>query len=486
MINLIKNELTKIFHKKVIYILLIITLGYVVLTNVIYKDMSNETYSGDIESKEYIDILKQENKDMDLKKAENLDWYINNKTQIDVFDLQQKYGSTSWQASLVNQKLYDIIYQINYNTYSKTADKNALIKAKKDYDSIIKRFDNNDWRSFVNEEVKENEKELTNLEKELTKAKGTIEIEGLNSQIYQTKVKIECLKLRLEQNISYGNDYLNIALKIYESSKSEIYHLEKNDKRDDDEESMYRSYKKDVEENKYILDNKINVKETNSLKGIYQNFYIEYYFIIITIIIVISGVIVSEEYNKGTIKLLLIRPYSRVKILLSKYLSCLIMIILTILSLVVMQMIVGGITFGFESLSIPVINYNFNTSSLSIMNVFSYFGIFTLSVLPKILLLMTLSFSVGTLFGHSAIAIAVTLLGFIGSDIINYMVINNNVKFMRYWVTLNWDFDTYLFGGLPVFKYTNLTLSIIVCIAYFLIMIVTSTIVFKHKNIKNI
>ena len=53
MINLIKNELTKVFKKKTIYILLIITLGYVLLSNFIIKYTDNDHvryyyYEGDI------------------------------------------------------------------------------------------------------------------------------------------------------------------------------------------------------------------------------------------------------------------------------------------------------------------------------------------------------------------------------------------------------------------------------------------------------
>ena len=42
MINLIKNEFIKVFKKKTIYILLIITLGYILLTNLIMKYNQNE------------------------------------------------------------------------------------------------------------------------------------------------------------------------------------------------------------------------------------------------------------------------------------------------------------------------------------------------------------------------------------------------------------------------------------------------------------
>ena len=52
---------------------------------------------------------------------------------------------------------------------------------------------------------------------------------------------------------------------------------------------------------------------------------------IIICIIMVSGSIVSDEYNKGTIKYLLIKPYKRYKILLSKLFSSIIIFVLSIL-----------------------------------------------------------------------------------------------------------------------------------------------------------
>ena len=63
-----------------------------------------------------------------------------------------------------------------------------------------------------------------------------------------------------------------------------------------------------------------------------------------------------------------------------------------------MEMLVGGVLFGFDSLSVPVIEYNFNTNMLEEINVFAYLGIQTLAQLPMIVLLATLAFVLSTLF----------------------------------------------------------------------------------------
>lgn len=203
-------------------------------------------------------------------------------------------------------------------------------------------------------------------------------------------------------------------------------------------------------------------------------------------IVMIAGTIVSEEFNKGTIKLLLVKPYNRNKILLAKFITVLIMIMFTIFAVVAMELIVGGIIFGFDSLAVPVLEYNFTTGSLEVINIFTYLGIEILTGLPKIILLATLAFACSTLFTNSAVAIAIPLLGFMSADMINMLVIQFKVQFMKLFVSLNWNFEEYLFGNLPSMEGMTCGFSVIICMIYFVVMLIPTFIAFKKKNIKNI
>lgn len=480
MINLIKNELCKIFHKKSIYILFGISTAIIVLTNIIYSSIENISNNNE----NNINVLREEIDQIDLSNQDNIDWYISNKTEIDKYELQKKYGFDSWQSYVINNNT-EYLYQINYNTYSFNKDLNLLKENTNKLNNLIKKIDNNDWRIFVEEEkIKKNE-ELTQLNEELKLAKGSPSISKINNQIYNVNANIELLNMRLDRNIPYGNDYLNNALNQYIASKLNIHEYE-NKELTYEEKLTYQNTKNNLETSKYIIETGYNINETNNMRSMYKSFYNEYLYLILAVVIVVSGVIVSEEYNKGTIKLLLVKPYTRTKILCSKYITCLIIMVLSILTFFLIQTIAGYLFFGGNSLNIPIVNYNFNSSTLSIMNVWTYFGIMTISMLPKIILILTLSFSLGTIFGNSAIAIAVPFVGLGGAELFNYLIISKNVSFMKYWVTLNWDFNIYLFGGLSNFKYVNFPLSVIVCLVYLFIMIIVSFLVFKKKNIKNI
>ena len=199
----------------------------------------------------------------------------------------------------------------------------------------------------------------------------------------------------------------------------------------------------------------------------------------------IGGAIVSEEYNKGTIKSLLITPYKRSTILLSKFISVILLTILFIVIAYLMQTVIGGIFLGFGSLSNHVVEYNLATKSLEVMSVFKYILLYTIANLPQILLLVTLAFAVSTIIGNTALAIVITFAGVIGSSIINMFASMYKIKVLNYFVTTNWNFNYYLFGGTNPYG-PSITQAIIVCLVYFLIMIITSFIVFNKKNIKNI
>ena len=134
----------------------------------------------------------------------------------------------------------------------------------------------------------------------------------------------------------------------------------------------------------------------------------------------------------------------------------------------------------------PVVEYNFNTNSLQEINIFVYLIIQTLTQLPMIILLAVLAFAISTIFSNSALAITISLLGYMSTAIINQLVMAYNLGFMKYFVTMNWDLSMYLFGGLPLMEGMNMTMSIIICIAYFLIMMIPTFVIFKKRNIKNI
>ena len=486
MSNLIKNELTKIFKKKAIYILLLVTLAFMILSNCIYKYFYNDTtYS--YYSDGYIEFVKEAINELDPDKPSDTKMYIEYKTVLDVDNMMKEYNKDAWQIQIIASTIQNYINERNTYLYGAQKDESQANKINEQINELSEKLKNDDWKYFANEELKTAEEKVKLLEEEKSSTDDKQRLESIDLEIAMAKIDLDVAKYRVDEDIKYGYDYMNTALENYkersymieqiDNSKEELTYQEKKDYNDSIEQR---------EISKYIIENHVDINKQNDLRGILSNFFNEFGLFIVVITVMIAGTIVSEEFNKGTIKLLLIKPYSRKKILLSKFITVLIMIVFSIVVILAMELIVGGIIFGFESLSIPVLQYNFNSNMLQEINVFSYLGIQIFTQLPSIILLATLSFALSTIFTNSPVAIALPLLGYMGVAVINQIAIQYNIGFLRYFVTLNWDFSQYLYGKMPLMEGLTPGFSGIICIIYFLIMIIPTFVIFKKKNIKNI
>lgn len=491
MTNLIKNELYKVFKRKSIYILLSIMLCIITLNTFLTKKYSIEDpVSTSAEEKYELQELKRTIDSYDKNSPGEKEEYYNTLSNIELYELTDKYKEP-WKKILIRENLRDIIHSMNNAKYIEK-DIEAYNEYKKEYDKFLKELDSNSWKYFVNKEIKTTTDEIVSLEKEREKAKNK---ELYNSRIKEEKNKLEKLKLRLEKDIPYDNNYLNTALEDYKQAPQTYKEFKEsiikntsefNIKEEYQIKRQYIEYMKNNANNKYIIDNKVDINSPKTTRNLLINTLSDNFLFIMIIIAAVAGSIVSTEFDKGTIKLLLVRPYSRNKILLSKYIVSMFMIIFAILSAFIMQLIVGGIFFGFSSLNIPVIIYNFVQNKVMHINLFKYIFDNVLAVLPEFILLATLAFAISTITNVSTLGVALPIVGVGAADIINLIAINRNIIPLKYFVTLNWNFTNYLYGGVNSFPTLSIPFSILICAIYFLIMIITAFIVFNKRNIKNI
>ena len=58
-------------------------------------------------------------------------------------------------------------------------------------------------------------------------------------------------------------------------------------------------------------------------------------------------------------------------------------------------------------------------------------------------------------------------------------------KLIAFIPSMCWNFNAYLFGGLPTYKHSSIGIAIFVSVLVFIIFLVGSFIVFRKKDIKN-
>lgn len=235
--------------------------------------------------------------------------------------------------------------------------------------------------------------------------------------------------------------------------------------------------KQQIEINNYRIENDIPPVQSESLWG----FMIDttnFTGLVALFTIVIAAGIVASEFSWGTIKLLLIRPVSRSKVLLSKYISTLLFAFFNLILLFGFSFIVGSLLFGFEGAEQPYLVYTDGTviEKNMITHIISLLGINSIDLL----MMATLAFMISTVFRSSSLAIGISIfLMFTGPQIVQLL---SKYDWVKYVLFANTNFQQY-FNGIPLVEGMSITFSIIVLCVYYVVFIALTWIIFKKRDV---
>lgn len=486
MIRLITNELSKIFHKKSIYITLGIFVAIIVLLNVVVSK-TDLTYFEDYQySEENVGYYTNELANFDPDNVEDVESYISTKTEIDYITFVNNYESSSWQRKIAIEKSRDIIYNINVNKY-RTKDNALLATYEAELENLKSKLANdNDWRVFVSEEKAVYESNVASIKEQLTKTTLDSNKKDLEQELKNNEIHLYVLKYRLDNDVTYDNSYLDVALREYEQSSLGILNLNK-ENMSKDEQAQYNLYEESIKTQEYILENKADISSSsNNARSLFMSVIGDDYIFFIILAIMIAGGIVAEEFSRGTIKMLLVRPFERWKILLAKFISCLVVLFFGIAIILLAQYLIGGIAFGFESYSLSAVIYNYASKEMIEIPLITHVLYTLVAILPMLILLLTLAFTISTVFTSSSLSITLTLLTTFFSSVVNMLIIKSKIKILSLFPTMVWDLTEFMYGKSPTYEYLKINNCIIMSTIYFGILIFISFFVFKHKNVKNI
>jgi ABC-2 type transport system permease protein len=248
------------------------------------------------------------------------------------------------------------------------------------------------------------------------------------------------------------------------------------------EENIPTAFKKQLEKqikiNEYRLEHGIKPIESNSFWG----FVIEVQHIIqlITLFtVILAAGSVANEFSWGTIKLLLIRPASRAKILLSKYMATLLFAICMLLFLLVFSFIVGALIFGVENIRDPYLAYQAGkvVETSMILHVFRVYGLNSVSLV----MMATFAFMISAVFRNSSLAIGLaSFLMFTGSQIT--MILANKFEWAKYSLFANTNLMQYI-DGVPPVEGMTMSFSIMMLLVYFVAFNSLTWLIFKKRDV---
>lgn len=179
----------------------------------------------------------------------------------------------------------------------------------------------------------------------------------------------------------------------------------------------------------------------------------------------ISCNIVTQEFSLGTIKFLMIRPVTRGKVLLSKYLTVLSLTLLFLLVLFVLSLVTGGMIFGFHTLPTDDV--------AEIVKAYLY-------SLIEIVMLATLAFMLSVLTRSNSLAMGLSIPLYLMGGMSNLLIAR--YEWSKYSLFVNLNLDMYDIG-VPFKPGMTLGFSLAVLAVYYLIFLAVAFLVFKKRDI---
>ncbi|MEK3853028.1 ABC transporter permease [Cytobacillus sp. FSL H8-0458] len=241
---------------------------------------------------------------------------------------------------------------------------------------------------------------------------------------------------------------------------------------------MKEQYQREIALNEYRIQHDISPNEEYSVWGFVSDTsqLIEFAGLFT---IIIAGGIVASEFTWGTIKLLLIRPIKRVKILGAKYIVVILFGLMLLALLFGYSALLGSLLFGLPEKAIPYLYYYNGTVEEQSMglHLIAYYGLKSINML----MLATMAFMISAVFRNSSLAIGLSLfLMFMGGQVTRLIAMKYD--WAKYSLFANTDLLQY-FEGVPMVQGMTLGFSIMIIFIYFLLFQALAFYVFNKRDV---
>ncbi|WP_163528210.1 ABC transporter permease [Halobacillus ihumii] len=202
--------------------------------------------------------------------------------------------------------------------------------------------------------------------------------------------------------------------------------------------------------------------------------------IISLLTIIVAAGMIANEFKWGSIKLLLIRPISRTKILASKYVSVLLFAMTMLLFLYVLSFLTGSVLFGFENFMEPYLYWK--GEEIQQAPIFQLTLTQYLLSSVNLVMMATFAFMISAIFRNSSLAIGVAIfLMMTGNSIVGFFSDKEWAKFILF---ANTNLNQF-FTGTPIISDLTLTFSVSVLMVYLVLFLGLSWFFFSKRDIAN-
>lgn len=203
-------------------------------------------------------------------------------------------------------------------------------------------------------------------------------------------------------------------------------------------------------------------------------------FILITLFtVIVAGDSLASEFTTGTIKLLLIRPASRLKILVSKYVSMLMFGVLLLVILFLASVLVNGLLYKFQLMDLPLVDVDAAGQVVEKNMVANLWQTYLLNGVSTIIF-VTMAFMISSAFRSSTMAIGFSIFALFAGTILTELLQRYN--WSKYLVFPNLDLSQYL-SGRPYQEGMTLSFSVTMLAIYFVVFNLIAWQVFTRRDV---
>lgn len=199
--------------------------------------------------------------------------------------------------------------------------------------------------------------------------------------------------------------------------------------------------------------------------------------------LIVGSLSVAGELSSGTLKLLLIRPFKRWKILTAKFIAVLLYAILLYAVGILLTLLLGGLLFGFDGFS-DVFIASLGGPAFAV-SVIPYILLKTAFSFAQTVLLISVVFLISCLFRSRSLAVGISLLVyFVAAPVVSLLAMLD-IDMLKYLVFFNLDLSAFLSDYGPDHPGLTFGMSAIIMSVYFIAFMAVSYAVFSKRDVKS-
>ncbi|MBS2971032.1 DUF2705 family protein [Metabacillus sp. KIGAM252] len=188
--------------------------------------------------------------------------------------------------------------------------------------------------------------------------------------------------------------------------------------------------------------------------------------------VAIAGAIVASEFERGTIKFLLIRKATRSKVLLSKYITTVLFSVYIVLLYFFLSVFLGMLLFGFQNAA--------ESGPLLTTALFDY-----ADCLIETIIMATFAFMLSAVFRSTVLSVGLTFVVILSAKGAVQLLAHYDVAWGRFLLFSNTGFGQYARGNLPPFEGMSPLFSILILLFHLISFLSLAWAAFVKRDVAN-